>query len=182
MRTTELWVFGYGSLIWRPDFPYQRRVPGTLPGFARRFWQESPDHRGTPEHPGRVVTLAPEPASSCFGLLYEVPSQHVSVVLDRLDHRERGGYQRLVVEVTSTIGEISALVYLATKDNPHFAGPASDAELVRQISSARGESGDNVDYVLELDAALAHYGVIEPPLRALADRLRAPSPDEPFRP
>ena len=81
-----------------------------------------------------------------------------------------------------TIGEISALVYLATKDNPHFAGPASDAELVRQISSARGESGDNVDYVLELDAALAHYGVIEPPLRALADRLRAPSPDEPFRP
>ncbi|MEL6760163.1 MAG: gamma-glutamylcyclotransferase [Myxococcota bacterium] len=178
MRTNELWVFGYGSLIWNPDFPYHRRVPGTLAGFARRFWQESPDHRGTPEQPGRVVTLIREPTSTCFGLLYEVTPQHVPAVLDRLDHRERGGYRRLQVVVTSEIGEISALVYLATEDNPHFAGPASNTELVSQISAARGESGDNIDYVLELDAALARYGVIEPSLRALADRLRPTSAGE----
>ena len=89
------WVFGYGSLIYKVDFPYLEREMAEIHGWARRFWQGSHDHRGTPEAPGRVVTLVPEPGTVCRGVAYRIDN----TVFEHLDHREKNGYERYTVAI-----------------------------------------------------------------------------------
>lgn len=90
MDDDQHWVFGYGSLIYKVDFPFQEREVATLRGWERRFWQGSHDHRGTPEAPGRVVTLVRAADALCRGVAYLVDHE----VFDHLDHREKNGYER----------------------------------------------------------------------------------------
>ena len=80
-----IWLFGYGSLIWRPDIPHRRAEPAHLPGYERRFWQGSHDHRGTPEAPGRVVTLVELAGAVCDGVAFRVPGADAETILERLD-------------------------------------------------------------------------------------------------
>jgi len=88
-----MWVFGYGSLMWYTNFPYVEAVPGQVFGYVRRFWQLSTDHRGTPDSPGRAVTLVPERNGSCFGIAYRVADEHVEETMNYLDIREGSGYK-----------------------------------------------------------------------------------------
>ncbi|KAF2742594.1 ChaC-domain-containing protein [Sporormia fimetaria CBS 119925] len=100
----DFWLFGYGSLIWKPPPHYDQRIPGYIEGYVRRFWQASEDHRGTPSAPGRVVTLItrehwstlPDPhptaPSRVWGVAYHIPTQHVNEVRNYLDIREINGY------------------------------------------------------------------------------------------
>ncbi|MDX1650808.1 MAG: gamma-glutamylcyclotransferase, partial [Myxococcota bacterium] len=121
----ELWIFGYGSLVWRPAFPHVARRPAWLHGFARRFWQGSTDHRGVPGAPGRVVTLVAEPAARCLGVAYRVGPEQAEEVLAGLDHREKGGYARLelAVELEGPRERVEgARVYVATDRNPNYLG------------------------------------------------------------
>lgn len=99
--------------------------------------------------------------------------EDVTATLDALDHRERGGYERVETVARAPRGEIPVLVYVANGTNPHFAGEASLDAMVQQILQARGESGPNVEYVLKLDAALREHGVNEPHVHELANALRA---------
>lgn len=78
-----------GSIIWRPNMPHMMSVPGYVPGWRRRFWQASPDHRGYPEAPGRVVTLLRHAESTTWGMVFQVDAQHMENVLAELDHREK---------------------------------------------------------------------------------------------
>ena len=91
---SDAWVFGYGSLIWRPDFEYMERLPASLRGWERRFWQASPDHRGTPEAPGRVVTLVPVSGAVCEGMAYRIAGAVWAPIRAALDHREKAGYSQ----------------------------------------------------------------------------------------
>ncbi|KAH7408079.1 ChaC-like protein [Phaeosphaeria sp. MPI-PUGE-AT-0046c] len=97
----DFWLFGYGSLIWKPPPHYDQRVPGYIEGYVRRFWQV--DHRGTPEAPGRVATLIDkahwetltdhhESTERVWGAAYHIPSHHVAAVRAYLDIREINGY------------------------------------------------------------------------------------------
>jgi len=156
-----MWIFGYGSLIWKTGFEHEARVPGFIKGWSRRFWQGSPDHRGTEESPGRVVTLVPDPDGLTWGVAYRVPAHVVEEVLGQLDHRESGGYSRHEVDVFNESHELvtRALVYRASESNPHFLGDAPVLEMAQHILKSHGPSGPNLDYLLELHEALLALGV-----------------------
>jgi cation transport protein ChaC len=159
------WVFGYGSLIYKVDFPYIQREPSSIVGWQRRFWQGSHDHRGTPCSPGRVVTLIPAPDEVCRGMAYLIDHD----VFEHLDHREKNGYERYPVQVTlNTSGRtVDGLVYVAMEDNHAYLGPADLAEVASHISRARGPSGSNKDYLLQLAHALRQLGDDDPHVYAL---------------
>lgn len=168
------WVFGYGSLVWRPAFDHLERVPGFIRDFSRRFWQGSPDHRGVPHAPGRVVTLVPEPGAVCWGMAYRVASHLWSPVLNRLDERESGGFERLEVEVGFADPRrppAPGLVYVAAEDNPNFLGPAPLVDMAGQVRRSRGKSGTNAEYVLRLAGALRQLGAEDEHVFALAAEL-----------
>ena len=157
----DLWIFGYGSLVWRPAFPFVERRAGWIGGWARRFWQSSTDHRGVPEAPGRVVTLVAAPEARCWGMTYRVEPTVAADVLAGLDHREQGGYRRVSVDVTLPEGDVlpRVVMYLATEDNPNYAGPATLPRIAAQVRRCQGPSGPNTEYVLRLAEALRARGV-----------------------
>ncbi len=151
----QVWLFGYGSLIYKADFPYLQKSPASIAGWARRFWQGSHDHRGTPEAPGRVATLIPQDGAVCHGMAYLVTPEEFA----HLDHREKNGYLRLAVEIDFGDGDsVEGLVYIAAEDNAAFLGAASEEEIARHIAAAAGPSGPNRDYLLHLAIALREMG------------------------
>lgn len=162
---SKTWVFGYGSLIYKIDFPYLEREPANILGWERRFWQGSHDHRGTPDAPGRVVTLIQTPGVVCHGMAYLVEAE----VFEHLDHREKNGYERQAVCITleKTGLTVEGLTYFAARDNHAYLGPASLPELAAHITGSSGPSGSNTDYVLQLADALRQLGAYDPHIHAL---------------
>ncbi|KAK1764609.1 glutathione-specific gamma-glutamylcyclotransferase [Phialemonium atrogriseum] len=189
----EFWLFGYGSLIWKPPPHFDRRIPGWVTGYVRRFWQvftTSPslqplqDHRGTPEAPGRVVTLIERSyweqltdhhdASAddrVWGVAYRIVPDRVAEVKDYLDIREINGYTihyapfhpavtaiptstTAATTTTTATGPIRTLVYIGTPDNDQFVGPQDPQALAEHIYDSHGPSGLNRDYLWGLERAL----------------------------
>lgn len=172
-----IWLFGYGSLIWKADFEYLERRPAAITGWARRFWQGSHDHRGTPEAPGRVATLIRAEGAVCHGMAYRITPE----VLAPLDVREKNGYLREKVTLTflDEAGNPDAdqapsegLIYLASEDNPAFLGDAPLADIAQQIAQAHGPSGPNSAYLLNLAQALRELGTEDAHIFALEAQLQ----------
>lgn len=164
----SVWLFGYGSLIFKADFSFVERRSASIRNWARRFWQGSHDHRGTEESPGRVATLVPQADAVCEGMAYLITPQ----VFDHLDHREKNGYLRFTTDMTfDDGGSAEGLVYIATEDNAAFLGPASELEIARQIATAVGPSGRNRDYLIELAHALRALGKYDPHVFAIEEYL-----------
>ena len=156
MQTDTHWIFGYGSLIYKVDFPILRREVASLRGWTRRFWQGSHDHRGTAERPGRVVTLVEEPGALCRGMAFLVNEE----VFSHLDHREKNGYERhqSTLELLDPGEHVEATFYIAAEGNVAFLGGGSDRELAEHIARSHGPSGSNADYLLSLAGALRDLG------------------------
>jgi len=165
-----VYIFGYGSLIWRPGFPYLRKFDGYIRGWGRYFWQGSTDHRGTPEEPGRVVTLVRDAdeatQSETWGTVYCIPEEEAEVILKNLDYREKGGYTREEVEVyIRGQGEPvvkKAILYVGTQKNSCFIGETPVEHIARQIYKCVGPSGPNVDYLLNLAESMRKMNVHDP--------------------
>lgn len=170
-----MWIFGYGSLIWRPNFDFLEHHDGFVEGWVRRFYQGSTDHRGVPGAPGRVATLVPEAGSRVWGRAFRVDTAQAERISSRLDHREKGGYVREKFEVICRGGVRveDALVYVATDQNPHWQGPAPIEAIARQIHAARGPSGPNTEYLLELARSLRQMEAHDPHVFAIERALRA---------
>jgi len=158
MINTSHWVFGYGSLIYKVDFPYLESKPANICGWVRRFWQGSHDHRGLPDAPGRVVTLVPEADALCHGMAYRVEDE----VLMHLDFREKDGYQRVVTSLQFADGDQGeGIVYIATEHNDAYLGDAPLSEIAAHIQRSAGPSGSNQDYLLQLAESLRQLAVYD---------------------
>ena len=167
----EIWLFGYGSLIYKVDFPFIQQSPGFISGWQRRFWQGSHDHRGTLEQPGRVVTLIPAAGMHCFGMAYQVTAD----VFEHLDHREKNGYLRHEVVITLTdkkqSREVLGLIYIADESNEAYLGPASEREIAEHIANSCGPSGENSEYLLSLAKSLRELGAVDDHVFAIEEYL-----------
>jgi glutathione-specific gamma-glutamylcyclotransferase len=177
------WLFGYGSLIWRPDFRYLQKQRARIFGYKRVFYQGSPDHRGTPQHPGRVVTLKRAEESSCEGLAFQIDLEEEQRIMAAMDQREIGGYARrqmgaLLLESHPGREDqdqgtpIDNLwVYIATERNPHYLGFASPKQIAKEAIGRAGESGTNPEYIFALAKALRELHFEDPHVFAIETAL-----------
>ncbi len=171
ISTNRLAIFAYGSLLYRPGFEFVGRQRAVAHGFVRSFSQASPDHRGTPEKPGRVLTLVHAPGASTVGAVYfvEAPAEQL---LEELDYRERAGYQRVSIEVSTASEQLRAITWIALPGNAHDVGQLSLEALAEHVRSSVGPSGRNDDYVLKLEEALTELEGVDPLVSALAALVR----------
>ncbi len=164
-----MWIFAYGSIVFRPSFAFLERRPAWVRGYTRRFWQGSPDHRGTPEAPGRVVTLVPLEGEACGGCAYRIDARDADAILAELDHREKAGFDRTslpLLDGPDGVPFAEGFTYVARADNPHFLGPLDEREIALHVARSHGPSGPNREYVLRLHAALRELGVHDPHVEA----------------
>ena len=163
-----IWIFGYGSLIWRPNFDFSDRQPAKIFGWSRRFYQGSPDHRGTAENLGRVVTLIPTLNETCYGIAYGIDSNKRDEIFHYLNIREQGGYDLIETDIQLLNGDsVQGYVYTANENNPFYLGPASLENMATQILNSRGPSGSNLEYFINLYEALKQFAPSEDHLTKL---------------
>ncbi len=168
------WVFGYGSLMWRPEFIFQARETGRLEGLARAFCIYSVHHRGTTQRPGLVLGLAP--GAGVRGVAYRVDDAHWAQTYAYLLEREQP--TETYVEATAPVRlddgrTVWALVFLSDPDHPQWAGDLSLERQAALIAGAQGLSGRNVDYLRDLVAHLRQAGEVDAGLEALLARVEA---------
>jgi len=167
----DVWVFGYGSLMWNPAFNHVETRPARAAGWHRRFCVWNTFGRGTPENPG--LTLALERGGSCAGLALRVAAADVESELGVLWNREMltGTYEPRWLRLRSIDGEIPALSFVANRAHARYAGRLPLPELARRMARARGPLGAARDYlestVTELDRMGARDGAMHALLRAV---------------
>lgn len=169
---SEYWVFGYGSLIWNPGFPFTHRSLALLPGAHRSLCVYSHRHRGTPEQPGLVFGLVP--GGSCRGMAFEIEPARWAAVRGYLTEREmdRGVYREALRPVILEGGvRVTALCFLVDMRHAQYAGRLEIAEQARLVRAGKGESGANPEYVLETARHLSALGIRDRYLDELVDAL-----------
>ena len=171
----DLWVFGYGSLIWRPGFEFVERAEARLVGAHRALCVYSFVHRGTPERPGLVLGL--DQGGACRGMAYRVEASKRPETIAYLRAREQATmvYRESIRSVWLR-GEperrIPALCYVVDRGHPQYAGRLSLDQQLHHVRQGHGRSGANRDYVLATVTALEDLGMRETELHLLAARLK----------
>ena len=165
------WVFGYGSLMWRPGFAFREALPAILSGYHRSFCVYSHHYRGTPDEPGLVLGLAP--GGTCHGLAFRVAAADRLAVKAYLDERELVTYAYISTElsVRTPHGDVLAYTFVADPAHPQFAGELELEEAAQIIIRARGRAGLNRDYLIETVRRLEREGFPDDRLRALLRRV-----------
>lgn len=155
----ELWVFGYASLMWSPDFPHAERRAGMLHGYHRSLCIYSHRHRGTPEVPGLVMGLCR--GGSCWGVAFRVPARKVEHALETLWDREMVNrvYQPRVVPVRFETQTVAAVTFVADASHRQFAGRLSLPETARLVAQGCGQRGENIEYLAQTVAHMDALGV-----------------------
>ena len=178
----ELWVFGYGSLIWRPGFDFLEKRNARLVGAHRALCVYSFVHRGTPEKPGLVLGL--DRGGSCRGVAYKVAAKKREQTIQYLREREQATmvYReawRSVWLDESPQRQVRALCYMVDRGHVQYAGRLTLAQQLRHVRQGHGRSGINRDYVLETVKALEALGYRDAELHLLAERLKGTHASEP---
>lgn len=172
----DLWVFGYGSLMWNPGFEYVERRLARLDGYRRRFTLTSRHYRGTPERPGLVLGLDWAPDENCAGIAYRVCPSKDGEVRDYLAERELVSYAYFETRYPVTFddgGRVEALCYVVDRSHAQYAGGLDIDEQARIIAEAVGPSGPNLEYLENTLTHLAELGISDRELEQLALRARA---------
>ncbi len=170
----DLWVFAYGSLMWRPDFPFADRVEARLVGAHRALCVYSFFHRGTPERPGLVLGL--DRGGTCRGIAYRVPAKKRGDTIAYLRAREQvtSVYRECMRPVwlkRAPETRVPALCYMVDRGHAQYAGRLSLEQQLHHVRQGHGHSGANRDYVVATVGALEQLGYRETDLHLLAARL-----------
>jgi len=169
---TQLWVFGYASLIWRPGFAFEERRKARLAGFHRSLCIHSHVHRGTPERPGLVFGL--DRGGSCVGMAFRVGDEHSEETLRYLRERElvTNVYLETVLPVRLDDGRVvRATTYIVDRAHGQYAGRIDMAEAAATVARSSGVSGANVDYVRSALDEIRALGLRDPWLEGVVARL-----------
>jgi cation transport protein ChaC len=168
----DLWVFGYGSLIWRPGFAFVERHPALLKGAHRSLCVYSFSHRGTPDKPGLVLGL--DNGGACRGVAFRVEPHRKAETIAYLREREQVTmvYKESVRPVALNDGRIvPALCYVVDREHRQYARKMPREELLRLVRQGEGLSGANHDYVRNTVLALRELGIHDSTLAWLTERL-----------
>ena len=172
----NFWVFGYGSLMWRPGFAHVDTRKARLVGYRRALCVHSHVHRGTPDRPGLVLGL--DRGGSCLGLAFSVPGELSGEVIAYLRERElvTNVYLERRLHIKFEDGSIAeALTYVVDRTHPQYAGRMEPSEAARKVSGAVGQSGRNEEYVINTVEHLKALGIRDHWLEAVAARISTPA-------
>ena len=183
MDSGELWIFGYGSLMWHPGFTHEEAVIASLPGYRRGFLMRSIHHRGTPERPGLVLALDRvrdgARVQPCTGLAFRVTPGTEPETMAALRERELISYAykeaRLPVDLADG-RRVSAVTYVIDRAHPQYTGPLDLEEQARIIATAVGGRGPNREYLFNTHAHLARLGIRDAEIDWLVSRLNGGAP------
>lgn len=170
----NIWVFGYGSLMWRPGFDAVKAMPATIYGLHRSLCVYSWVHRGTRERPGLVFGL--DRGGACRGMAFEIEGHNKEAVVAYLRERElvTNVYREVVRMVKLENGNNAlAVTYVVDRMHPQYAGTLSLEELARHVHGASGQSGGNEEYILNTVSHLRELEIHDSRLELLADGLLA---------
>ncbi|MDR4126223.1 gamma-glutamylcyclotransferase [Yanghanlia caeni] len=168
----EIWIYGYGSLIWRPEFDYVERRHALLYGYHRALCLWSRVNRGTPEQPGLVFGL--DAGGSCRGVAFRIDTQQAPHIMEALWRREMpsGAYIPRWLTCRTPEGPITALAFTMNRNTDAYVRDLPEDHLVSIVRSAHGSYGPCIDYVLETADALRIHDIVDRRLFALANMLR----------
>lgn len=155
----ELWVFGYASLIWRPEFDAVEQRPATVYGYHRALEMKSTVNRGTPECTGLVFALVP--GGSCRGMAYRMDPSRANDELERLWVREMptGVYDPKWLPCRTAQGTVHALAFTLSRNSPSYVGPQDDERMLEILRTACGRYGTTLDYLVGTAASLRGCGI-----------------------
>ena len=156
---SDLWVFGYASLIWRPEFDSVEARPAVVHGWHRALQMRSRVNRGSPECPGLVFALVS--GGSCRGMVYRIERTEVPEQMERLWRREMptGVYDPKWLSCRTTQGQVNALAFTLSRSSPAHTGAIPDAQMLEILRCASGRYGSTLDYLLETANSLRGCGI-----------------------
>ncbi len=171
----DLWVFAYGSLMWRPGFDFVERLPARVIGVHRSLCVLSYRHRGTPERPGLVLGL--DRGGTCRGIAYRVAEAKRIETFAYLREREQvtkvyRESMRAVWLLGNPKHQVEALCYVVDRAHPQYAGRMSLEDQLHHVRQGHGHSGANRDYVISTVQELEALGFRDANLHLLAERLK----------
>ncbi len=178
-ETGELWVFGYGSLIWNPIVEVDARRTARLPGHGRRFCVWAPIGRGTPECPGLWLALDTVPGAACDGVALRIPAgrwEEESTILWRREMIS-GVYRPAWLVLETDDGPLPACVFLSNPAHDRYAETVSHAEQVAAIACGAGSLGTCRAYLYDLAEGLRGHGLADPYIDRLERDVRAEADD-----
>ena len=156
----QLWIFAYGSLMWRPDFAFAEAQRAELVGYRRALCIHSSVYRGTPERPGLVFGL--DQGGSCTGVAFRIAPADIARTVEAVRLREliTSVYQEIETPVTLADGrKVTAITYVADRSHEQYAGTLPIKSIVATVLMAEGSAGRNLDYVRNTQAHLIEIGV-----------------------
>ena len=171
---SDLWVFGYGSLMWRPGFDYTESQPALLRGVHRSLCVYSVVHRGTAQCPGLVLGL--DAGGSCRGIALRVEAAAANATREYLREREQvtnvylEAYRPIALQDRSG-RKVDALCFLVDRKHEQYAGRLSITEQAERVRNGHGMSGDNIDYIANTLSHLEEMGLTEPALKQVMSKV-----------
>lgn len=175
MNYQELWVFGYGALMWNPEFPVAEQQLARLDRYSRSFCMWSIHHRGSEDSPGLVLALDTDDAASCRGVAFRIPAKDAEVSLEKLRERElisSAYYEQICPVILDDGREVAAVCYIVDRDHVQYCGELDLEKQAQIISKSVGGRGPNSEYLFNTAAHMVEIGIEDHDMMWLVSRVK----------